>query len=156
RLREAGVEALLVIGGGGSPQGAHPLPPEGISVGGGAPPIDNHGRGTTIAVRGGKALHNAPGAIHPPQGTAAALHRGFIVEVMGRSSGWIALQSAIAAGADMVLVPEVPFQPDEVVAHMQRHRDRGASYFIVVAAEGISPDASELFARIERADTGYD
>jgi 6-phosphofructokinase 1 len=156
RLREAGVEALLVIGGEGSLKGAYRLHQEGFPVVGVPASIDNDVGGTTMAIGVDTAINTALDAIDRLKDTASAFHRAFIVEVMGRSSGWIALQSAIAAGADMVLVPEVPFQPDEVVAHMQRHRDRGASYFIVVAAEGISPNASELFARIERADTGYD
>jgi len=76
-------------------------------------------------------------AIDKLRDTAAAFHRAFVIEVMGRDSGWIALQSAIAAGAEMVLIPEEPFELEQVIERMQQVRARGRRHFVLVAAEGV-------------------
>ena len=75
--------------------------------------IDNNAGGTAVAIGTDTAINTALEAIDKLKDTAAAFHRAFVVEVMGRDSGWIALQSAIAAGVDLVLVPEVPFEVED-------------------------------------------
>jgi 6-phosphofructokinase 1 len=118
--------------------------------------IDNNMGGTAVAIGTDTAINTALEAIDKLKDTAAAFHRAFVVEVMGRDSGWIALQSAIAAGVDLVLIPEVPFDMDGVIQRMKEVRASGKTHFVLLAAEGISPTASEINTFIsEREDVGF-
>ncbi len=85
------------------------------------------------------ALHVATEAINHLHTTAESHHRILVVEVMGRHAGWIALHSGVAGGADVILIPEIPFDIDEVCRLIGRRRDRGRPFSIVVAAEGAVP-----------------
>lgn len=152
QLREHRIDAVVVIGGEGSLNGALTLHRRGFPVVGVPASIDNDVGGTSIAIGVDTAINTALDAIDKLKDTASAFHRAFIVEVMGRHSGWIALQSAIAAGAEMVLIPEVPFQMDDVIRRMKEMRASGKTYFILVAAEGISPTATEISAVIAQRD----
>ena len=76
--------------------------------------------------------------------TAESHNRVMVVEVMGRHAGWIATHAGIAGGADAILVPERPFDIDEVCAHLRRRHERGRSFSIVVAAEGATPREGTL------------
>jgi 6-phosphofructokinase 1 len=156
-LREHGIEGLVVIGGEGSFKGAFALNQLGFPVIGVPASIDNDVGGTDVSIGVDTAINTALEAIDKLKDTASAFHRAFVVEVMGRSSGWIALQSAIAAGAEMVLIPEVSFQLEDVVRRMQAMKASGRSHFLLVAAEGISPTATEISAAIaERDDIGFE
>ena len=157
QLEQHNLEGLLVIGGEGSFKGAYTLHKRGYPVIGVPASIDNDVGGTAVAIGVDTAINTALDAIDKLKDTAAAFRRAFIVEVMGRHSGWIALQSAIAAGADMVLVPEVPFQVEAVLKRMKEAKASGKSHFVLVAAEGIKPTASELGAIItQREDVPYE
>jgi 6-phosphofructokinase 1 len=157
QLRQHQVEALVVIGGEGSMKGALTLHKRGFPVVVVPASIDNDVGGTHIAIGVDTAINTAVEAIDKLRDTAAAFHRAFVIEVMGRDSGWIALQSAIAAGAEMVLIPEEPYQVEEVLDRMQRVRKGGGRHFVLVAAEGIRPSATELNGVLsQRKDTGFD
>lgn len=144
QLERHNVEGLVIIGGEGSLQGAYSLHRQSVPVVGVPASIDNDVGGTDVAIGVDTAINTALDSIDKLKDTAAAFHRAFIVEVMGRHSGWLALQSGIGGGADMILVPEVPFDIDDVVRRMQEISARGKKHFLLVAAEGISPNAAEL------------
>jgi 6-phosphofructokinase 1 len=157
RLEQHNIEGLVVIGGEGSLRGAHQLQQRGYPVVVVPASIDNDVGGTTIAIGVDTAINTALDAIDRLRDTAAAFRRAFLVEVMGRESGWIALQSAIASGAEMVLVPEVPYQAEDVVKRLKQARARGKSHFVVVAAEGITPSATELSGLLGKGeDIGFE
>jgi 6-phosphofructokinase 1 len=152
QLERDNIEALLVIGGNGSFNGALRLHKRGFPVVGVPASIDNDVGGTDIAIGVDTAINTALDALDKLKDTAAAFQRAFVVEVMGRHSGWIALQSAIAAGADMVLVPEVPFALETVAERMQKVRASGKTHFILVVAEGAKPTATEITEMVTRRD----
>jgi 6-phosphofructokinase 1 len=152
QLDRHNVEGLVVIGGEGSFKGACTLHQRGFPVVGVPASIDNDVGGTDIAIGVDTAINTALDAIDKLRDTASAFHRAFIVEVMGRHSGWIALNAAIGGGAEMVLIPEVPFQIEDVVRRMKEVQASGKSHFLVVAAEGISPSATEVSSQIAARD----
>jgi 6-phosphofructokinase 1 len=106
--------------------------------------IDNDLGGTDLTFGFDTAVQIATDAIDRLHTTAESHNRVMIVEVMGRHAGWIALHSGIAGGADVVLIPERPFDIDEVVRLIQRRHERGRYFSIVVAAEGATPVAGTL------------
>jgi 6-phosphofructokinase 1 len=157
QLDRHNVEGLVVIGGEGSFKGAFTLHQRGFPVVGVPASIDNDVGGTDIAIGVDTAINTALDAIDKLRDTASAFHRAFIVEVMGRHSGWIALNAAIGGGAEMVLIPEVPFQIEDVVRRMKEVQASGRSHFLVVAAEGIDPNATEISDLIcQRDDVDFE
>lgn len=152
QLDRYNIEGLVVIGGEGSFKGAQSLHQRGFPVVGVPASIDNDVGGTDVAIGVDTAINTALDAIDKLKDTAAAFHRAFIVEVMGRHSGWIALQSAIGGGAEMVLIPEVPFELEDVVRRMKEVQASGKTHFLVVAAEGVTPTATEISQQIGRRE----
>jgi 6-phosphofructokinase 1 len=152
QLEKHNLEGLVIIGGEGSFQGALALHRRGFKVVGVPASIDNDVGGTAIAIGVDTAINTALDALDKLKDTAAAFRRAFVVEVMGRHSGWIALQSAIAAGADLVLIPEVPYEVEAVMRRLREAKARGKSHFILVAAEGIQPTATDLSTLITKRD----
>ena len=135
-LKHHGCDALIAIGGDDTLSVAHKLFGAGVKVVGVPKTIDNDLAGTDFTFGFDTAVNVATGAIDRVHTTAEAHNRVIVVEVMGRDSGWIAAYSGIAGGADVILVPEVPFDIDRV-AELIRHRHARGRYFsIVVAAEG--------------------
>lgn len=157
QLRAWELDGVVVIGGEGSLNGAYKLHQEGYPVVGVPASIDNDVGGTSVAIGVDTAINTALDAIDKLKDTAAAFHRAFVVEVMGRDSGWIALQSGIAAAAEMILIPEVPYEIDDVVRRMAEMRARGNGHFLLICAEGVKPKATEIAAALEeRKDTGFE
>jgi 6-phosphofructokinase 1 len=144
RLREREVDALIVIGGNGSQAGAHALGNWGMPVIGIASTIDNDLFGTDISIGATTALDTALEAIDRLRVTAASHHRAFLVEVMGRHSGYLATIAAIAGGAEAVVVPEATTTPEMIASQLQASRERGKSHAIVVVAEGAAHGVDEL------------
>ena len=101
--------------------------------------IDNDLGGTDVTFGFDTALQIATEAIDRLHTTAESHNRILVVEVMGRTAGWIALHSGIAGGADVILIPEIPFDIDEVCRLISRRHERGRYFSIVVAAEGAAP-----------------
>jgi 6-phosphofructokinase 1 len=139
-LKDAGVEGLVVIGGDGSFQGAHLLWQEHqIPVIGIPGTIDNDIYGTDSTIGFDTAVNTALDAIDRIRDTATSHDRVFIVEVMGRNSGFLAAAVGLAGGAEEIFVPEFPFQLDKVLLKIKGGIDRGKKSSILVAAEGQKP-----------------
>ncbi len=136
-LRKRGVEGLIVIGGDGSFRGAEALHREhNIPVVGIPGTIDNDIYGTDVSIGFNTAINIALDALDRLRDTAASHDRMFLVEVMGRHAGHIALYVGVAGGAEAILIPEVPTALDEIVRLVQAAEKRGKSSSIVVVAEG--------------------
>jgi 6-phosphofructokinase 1 len=134
------LDALIAIGGEDTLGVASRLYTEhGVNVVGLPKTIDNDLGATDATFGFDTALQIASDAIDRLHTTAESHHRDLIVEVMGRHAGWIALHAGIAGGADVILIPERPFDLDEVVGAIRRRHDRGSYFSIIVAAEGALP-----------------
>ncbi|WP_418320194.1 ATP-dependent 6-phosphofructokinase [Piscinibacter sakaiensis] len=143
-LRELGISGLVVIGGNGSQSGAAALDAKGVAVVGVASTIDNDLYGTDITIGATTAADIALEAIDRLRVTAASHQRAFLVEVMGRQCGYLALMAGIAGGAEAILVPEVETDPETVARELCEARERGKSHAIVVVAEGARYNAASL------------
>lgn len=146
QLQQQQIDALVVIGGNGSQAGAHALAQRGVPVVGVASTIDNDLPGTTVTIGVTTALDIALEAIDRLRVTAAAHERAFLVEVMGRHCGYLAVAAAIAGGAEAIAVPEVETSPETIARQLRASRSRGKSHAIVVVAEGAKYDAEALAA----------
>jgi 6-phosphofructokinase 1 len=135
-LKKHGCDALIAIGGDDTLSVAQKLFATGVKVVGVPKTIDNDLSGTDFTFGFDTAVNVATEAIDRVHTTAEAHNRVIVVEVMGRDSGWIATYSGIAGGADVILIPEVPFNIDEVAELIRQRHARGRYFSIVVAAEG--------------------
>jgi 6-phosphofructokinase 1 len=133
------LDGLIAIGGEDTLGAANRLHRDGINVIGVPKTIDNDLGATDVTFGFDTALHVATEAIDRLHTTAESHHRILVVEVMGRTAGWIALHSGVAGGADVILIPEIPFDIAEVCRLIGRRHERGRPFSIVVAAEGAAP-----------------
>ena len=133
------LDGMIVIGGEDTLGAANRLGQAGINVIGIPKTIDNDLGATDVTFGFDTALHVASEAIDRLHTTAESHHRNLVVEVMGRNAGWIALHSGIAGGADVILIPEIPFDISEVCRLIERRHARGRYFAIVVVAEGAQP-----------------
>jgi 6-phosphofructokinase 1 len=149
-LRSAGIDALLVIGGEGSLKGALALAAHWNGLIIGIPgTIDNDLGGTDFTIGYFTALDTALGSIDRIRDTAESFDRVFIVEVMGRMAGDIAVGVGVAGGAEEILVPEVPEDMDRITRRLREAKDRGKLSYIIVVAEGfIDGGALDLARRL--------
>jgi len=139
-FEELGVDGLIAIGGEDTLGTAQRLHTEhGLPVMGVPKTIDNDLGGTDLTFGFDTAVHVASGAIDRLHTTAESHDRILVCEVMGRHAGWIALHAGVAGGADVILIPEQPFDVDEVCERIQRRHSRGFLFSIVVIAEGALP-----------------
>ena len=138
-LESTGIERLVVVGGDGSLRSALRLSEEGLAVVGVPKTIDNDVAGTDVTFGHDTAVQVATDAIDRLTSTAEAHNRLMVVEVMGRTKGWIAVHAGIAGGADAILIPEVPYDLEEVVEVVLARRQRGRRYSLIVVAEGVDP-----------------
>jgi 6-phosphofructokinase 1 len=153
RLEEAQVDALVVIGGEGSLTGALKLSELGMKVVGIPATIDNDVWGTEIAIGVDTALNTTLETIDRIRDTASSHNRAHIVEVMGRHCGYLALMSAIAGGAEAVLLPEFEPNPDDLLEFIRKAYEQGKSHFVVVAAEGSTLSAAEFHEYVNSTQT---
>jgi ATP-dependent phosphofructokinase / diphosphate-dependent phosphofructokinase len=135
-LKKHGCDALIAIGGDDTLSVAQKLFQSGVHVVGVPKTIDNDLAGTDFTFGFDTAVNVATGAIDRVHTTAEAHNRVIVVEVMGRDSGWIAVYSGVAGGADVILIPEVPFDIEKVAELIRQRHARGRYFSIVVAAEG--------------------
>jgi ATP-dependent phosphofructokinase / diphosphate-dependent phosphofructokinase len=143
RFRELRIDALIAIGGDGSLNIANALHLKGLPVVGVPKTIDNDLAATDMTFGFQTAVEVATDAIGRLHSTAEAHQRVMVVQVMGRHTGWIALESGLAGGADVIIIPEIPYHSD-IIAEKVRERDRtGRRFSIVVIAEGGSPAGGE-------------
>ncbi len=138
-FHKMGIDALVVIGGDGTLSIGYELQKQGIPMVGVPKTIDNDIVETTMTFGFDTAVAFATDAIDRLHSTAEAHHRVMCVEVMGRYAGWIALYSGIAGGADIILIPEIPYNIDKVVDRVRERVTWGAHFSIVVVAEGAHP-----------------
>ena len=149
-LTQAGIEGLIVIGGNGSQTGNYALSELNFPVVGIASTIDNDlvGSDTTIGVD--TALNIALEAIDRLKTTASSHQRAFLIEVMGRNCGYLALMAAIAGGAEFVVVPEIETDPEKIAEVLSSAYERGKTHAIVVIAEGAKYNATALSSYFEK------
>jgi len=144
QLGAHGIEALVVIGGNGSQTGAHQLSEMGLPVVGVASTIDNDLYGSEITIGVDTALNIALEAIDRLKVTASSHQRAFLVEVMGRDCGYLALAAAVAGGAEAVIIPEMEIDPEALAAELRGAYQRGKPHALVVVAEGSKFNAERL------------
>ncbi len=152
------LDGIVVIGGNGSQRGAYDLSLSGVPVVGVASTIDNDVFGTDQSIGVDTALNIALEAVDRLKTTASALQRAFLVEVMGRDSGYLALMTAIGGGADAVVIPEMETDPEQLIADIQASADRGKAHAMVVVAEGARYNAERLISyfHARRDRLGYE
>jgi 6-phosphofructokinase 1 len=157
-LRDHAIDALIVIGGDGSQIGAAALADLGFPVVGVASTIDNDLVGSDVTIGVDTALNIALEAIDRLTTTASSHHRAFLVEVMGRDSGYLALMTGIAGGAEVIVIPEIDITPEEVARELAAAYRRGKLHAIAVVAEGARYNAEALVAyfREHRARIGFE
>lgn len=141
-LREHRIDALVAIGGDDTLGAALRVSRAGVPVIGVPKTMDNDVPGTDATIGFDTAVNVVMDAVGRLHFTAEAHHRVMVVEVMGRDAGWVATVGGLAGGADVILVPEVPFDIDEVCAVITARHARGISFSIVVVAEGATPKAA--------------
>jgi ATP-dependent phosphofructokinase / diphosphate-dependent phosphofructokinase len=146
-MRARGVDALIPIGGEDTLGVALRLHRAGVPVVGVPKTIDNDLGGTDVTFGFQTAVQIVTDAIDRLHTTAESHNRVMVLEVMGRHSGWIATHAGIAGGADAILVPERPFEVEEVAEHLRKRHARGANFSIVVVAEGAVPREGTLHVR---------
>jgi 6-phosphofructokinase 1 len=152
-LAEKGVDALIAVGGEDTLGVAQRLiAEEGLSIVGVPKTIDNDLAGTDYTFGFQTAVQIATDAIDRLHTTAESHHRVIVVEVMGRSAGWIATYSGMAGGADVILIPERPFDIDEVCDRIRRRHSMGRTFSIVVVAEGAAPLDGAVISAQEGTD----
>jgi 6-phosphofructokinase 1 len=135
-LEKENIDALVAIGGEDTLSVAYKLHKAGVNIIGIPKTIDNDVRGTDYSIGFDTAVNIATEAIDRVHTTAESHNRVAVVEVMGRHTGWIALYSGIAGGADVILIPERPFDIDQVCKIIEKRHSRGKNFSIVVVAEG--------------------
>lgn len=156
-LRGRGIEGLVVIGGDGSFRGALALAREhGVKVIGIPGTIDNDIFGTDVSIGFNTAINVALEAVDRLRDTAASHDRLFLVEVMGRRSGHIALHVGVAGGAEAILIPEAPLTAAEVAQMIVAAEKRGKSSSIIVVAEGAYPGGARELQRTVEEASGYE
>lgn len=144
QLNKRGIEALVVIGGNGSQTGAYELNKMGFPVVGIASTIDNDLYGSDITIGVDTALNIALEAIDRLKVTASSHQRAFLIEVMGRKCGYLALMSGIAGGAESIVIPEIETTPEIVAKEIRLAYERGKEHAMVVVAEGATYNAEAL------------
>jgi 6-phosphofructokinase 1 len=156
-LNSHGIEALVVIGGNGSQTGSHELYKMGFPVVGVASTIDNDLYGSDITIGVDTALNIALEAIDRLKVTASSHERAFLVEVMGRDCGYLALMAAIAGGAEGVCIPEFETAPEAVADQIELAYERGKKHALIVVAEGARYNADKLaqYFKDHNEDLGF-
>jgi len=149
-LKKHGIEGLVVIGGEGTYKGAEALTKRGFPCVAVPGTIDNDIPGTQFTIGFDTALNTVIDAIDKIRDTATSHERTFIIEVMGRSAGHIALWAGLSGGAESILVPEEPFNIEEVVERLVQGNKRGKKHSIIIVAEGVG-SAVEIGKKIKEA-----
>ena len=157
-LRQNRVEALVVIGGNGSQSGAAALSALGFPVVGIGSTIDNDLYGADITIGATTALEIIVEAADRLRVTASSHQRAFLIEVMGRDCGYLALMGGIASGAEAIVIPEVAMTTEEIAAQIREAYHRGKPHALIMVAEGAQQNAATLaqyFAE-QHQDLGFD
>lgn len=162
--KKAGIEALVAIGGDDTLSVAHKMAEYGLKCVGVPKTIDNDLVGTDYTFGFMTAVGIATEALDRLHTTAETHHRVIILEVMGRYTGWIALEAGLAGGADVILIPEKPFDIEEVCECIRQRQKRGRNFSLIVVAEGAKPkggveivysESLDEFGHIRLGGIGY-
>ena len=143
-LKKEGVDVLVVIGGDGTLTSARDFARKGIKVIGVPKTIDNDLASTDVTFGFNSALDVATEALDRLHTTAESHHRIMLLEVMGRNAGWIALESGIAGSADVILIPEIPYDINKIAEKLKDRRDKGKLFSIICVAEGAKPKGGSV------------
>ncbi|WNS74566.1 6-phosphofructokinase [Bacillus sp. DTU_2020_1000418_1_SI_GHA_SEK_038] len=154
QLKKLGIEGLVVIGGDGSYHGARALSSQGFPCIGVPGTIDNDIAGTQYTIGFDTAINTVIDAIDKIRDTATSHERTFIIEVMGRNAGDIALWAGLAGGAETILIPEEKYNMDEIAARLIKGHTRGKKHSIIIVAEGVTT-GMEFAKELEEA-TNFD
>ena len=151
-IKKDEIDCLFTLGGDGTQKSARDLSLKGINVIGVPKTIDNDVACTEITFGYNTAVSVAAEAIDRLHTTGETHHRIMVLEVMGRYAGWIALESAIAGGADVALIPEIPFDINSAARKIINRKNRGKSFSIVVVAEGAKPKGGDIHVKNMRSN----
>ena len=143
-IKDFGFDCIFTLGGDGTQKSARDLSTKGVNVIGVPKTIDNDVACTEITFGYNTAVSVATEALDRLHTTGATHHRIMVLEVMGRYAGWIALESAISGGADVALIPEIPYDINKVAEKINNRRKRGKNFSVVVVAEGAKPLGGEI------------
>ncbi len=154
-LNQAGVDGLVVIGGDGSMRGAHELALMGFPVVGVPASIDNDVWGTNMSLGVDTALNTIMDALDKLRDTASSHQRAFLIETMGRRSGYLALMAGMICGAEVTLIPEVEITLEEIGQAVEDAYARGKTHAIIIVAEGASLKCGEVAAYLDAQDVGF-
>ena len=143
-IKEFGFDCVFTLGGDGTQKSARDFSTKGVNIIGVPKTIDNDVACTEITFGYNTAVSVAMEALDRLHTTGETHHRIMVLEVMGRYAGWIALESAIAGGADVALIPEIPYDINKVAMKIENRKKRGKSFSVVVVAEGAKPKNGEM------------
>ena len=143
-VKEDGFDCIFTLGGDGTQKSARDFYTRGLNVIGVPKTIDNDVACTEITFGYNTAVSVATEALDRLHTTGETHHRIMVLEVMGRYAGWIALESAIAGGADIALIPEIPYSIESAVAKVEERKEEGKNFTIVVVAEGAIPKGGDI------------
>jgi len=147
KMKEMSLDAMVLIGGDGTLTIGQKFIERGLSIVGVPKTIDKDLLATETTFGFDTALRTVTEALDMIHTTAESHERVMVVEVMGRNSGWIALESGIAGGADVILIPEIPFQIEKVVEKIEARRLAGRPFSVVVVSEGVTPEGGSQVYR---------
>jgi 6-phosphofructokinase 1 len=154
-MNSAGMDGLIIVGGEGSLKGAHVLAEQGVKVVGIPGSIDNDIWGTDMAIGVDTAMNTIMDAVDKLRDTASSHGRAFLVEVMGRGCGYLAVLAGIVSGAEMVITPESPITVEEVAKSVEGAYTRGKRHAIIIVAEGANVKVVELAKAMDDMDVGF-
>lgn len=155
-LREQEIDDLVVIGGDGTQRGSLWLHEADISVVGIPATIDNDLAFTDVAIGVDTALNTILDAVDKIKDTASSHHRAFLIETMGRKSGYLALMAGVAGGAEVIVLPEEPTNLEDLALEIGAAYERGKTHFIATVAEGATPHIQEIAKYLQRRELGYE
>jgi phosphofructokinase-like protein len=145
--KRLGLDAIVVIGGDGTLHIASEFSERGMNIVGVPKTIDNDLFATEVTFGFDTALHVVTDAIDRLHTTAESHHRVMVIEVMGRDAGWIALHAGLAGGADVILIPEIPFTIERICECVRERERRGSKFSLVVVAEGVKLPAKDALGK---------
>jgi phosphofructokinase-like protein len=154
KLRSWKVDVLVAVGGDGTMKITQAIFEKGMPVMGIPKTIDNDLGATDVTFGYNSAVDCATEALDKLHTTAESHHRVLVLEVMGRDCGWIALEAGIAGGADVILIPEIPFDLGKICDHIRERKKKGSRFSIVIAAEGAAPAGGEKIYEVPPGKDG--
>ena len=152
-IKQAGFDCIFTLGGDGTQKSGRDFSLRGVNVIGVPKTIDNDVAHTDVTFGYNTAVSVATEALDRLHTTAESPHRIMVLEVMGRYAGWIALESAIAGGADAALIPEIPYDINEVAKKVKQRQEEGKNFSIIVVSEGAKPKDGEIVVK-KKLDDG--